>query len=422
MIFGVAVVLTTLGFMMPAEGQYDTPILHQPESGTIITGDSVVLRWYFVDYTRFYQVQIAYDPACTQVILNMPGISSGVNEYEYTGLPQDGTLLYWRVKATYNSSGQPNSRDSNWSEVWAFYSGDPDPTPEPHPADTNADWRLVMDEMVPYIGGWQQGDNPIDYAIRGASIWQSGEYYDYDPHQQCPLCWVLAGKDGIVPASVGDHAVSRVISEGKVTLDIAPAANARVWGVEEHVPEGLAPEAVSGPNNAWNAANRKLSWWGTGDDEATASYTLSGAPGTYPLDGAASVDGMSAAIVGDTAVILHAPDGEYGADDDDAPVSDADEEVADDDDDSPEDGGTGVETDTGDENRDEGEASDAPTRDDGTSETTDNAVTGEVDNETTTESEGCSLLAGKNALKDRLSQWLLLAFACMALFAYEHKR
>ncbi len=65
-------------------------------------------------------------------------------------------------------------------------------TPLFHPADMNADWRLVMNETIAYLAGWQQGGNPIDYAIRAAYLWQNGEYYIFeDDGGGAPLCWAL---------------------------------------------------------------------------------------------------------------------------------------------------------------------------------------------------------------------------------------
>ena len=61
----------------------------------------------------------------------------------------------------------------------------------PHPADLNQDFRIVLSEAIAYLAGWQQGSNPIAYAIRAAYIWQNGEYYLYDALQTPPLCWSL---------------------------------------------------------------------------------------------------------------------------------------------------------------------------------------------------------------------------------------
>lgn len=60
-----------------------------------------------------------------------------------------------------------------------------------HPADLNADWRLTLGETIAYLAGWQQGSNPIGYAIRAAFLWQNGERYLYNAEETPPLCWEL---------------------------------------------------------------------------------------------------------------------------------------------------------------------------------------------------------------------------------------
>ena len=61
----------------------------------------------------------------------------------------------------------------------------------PHPGDTNTDYRMVLSEAIAYLAGWQQGNNPIAYAIRAAYLWQNGENYRYDGTASPPLCWTL---------------------------------------------------------------------------------------------------------------------------------------------------------------------------------------------------------------------------------------
>ncbi len=69
-------------------------------------------------------------------------------------------------------------------------------TPLYHPADGNENWQLVMSESIAYLAGWQQGANPMAYAIRAAYLWQNGEQYHYDAAQDPPLCWVLGPAEG----------------------------------------------------------------------------------------------------------------------------------------------------------------------------------------------------------------------------------
>lgn len=66
------------------------------------------------------------------------------------------------------------------------------PLPVPHDADSNEDFRIELSEAINYLAGWQQGGNPMAYAIRAAYIWQKGELYRYDAEQAPPMCWVLA--------------------------------------------------------------------------------------------------------------------------------------------------------------------------------------------------------------------------------------
>ncbi len=62
---------------------------------------------------------------------------------------------------------------------------------ELHPADLNGDWRIKINEAIAYLAGWQQGGNPIAYAIRAAYLWQNGESYTYDMNEDPPMCWIL---------------------------------------------------------------------------------------------------------------------------------------------------------------------------------------------------------------------------------------
>ncbi len=66
------------------------------------------------------------------------------------------------------------------------------PPAPPHPADLDTNFRVAMSEAIAYLAGWQQGDNPMAYAIRAAYLWQNGEAYINDRVNDPPLCWLLA--------------------------------------------------------------------------------------------------------------------------------------------------------------------------------------------------------------------------------------
>ncbi|HQM99494.1 MAG TPA: hypothetical protein PLL36_00370 [Candidatus Hydrogenedentes bacterium] len=50
---------------------------------------------------------------------------------------------------------------------------------------------MTISEAIGYLAGWQQGSNPIAYAIRAAYLWQNGENYIYLPEEEPPVCWEL---------------------------------------------------------------------------------------------------------------------------------------------------------------------------------------------------------------------------------------
>ncbi|HOC70532.1 MAG TPA: formylglycine-generating enzyme family protein [Candidatus Hydrogenedentes bacterium] len=91
-----------------------------------------------------------------------------------------------------------------------------------HPADENEDWHLAMNEVIAYLAGWQQGANPMTYAIRAAYLWQEGEYYYYDGALAPPICWELIGPvegEGEVPME-GEGPTETILLPGNVPLEM----------------------------------------------------------------------------------------------------------------------------------------------------------------------------------------------------------
>jgi hypothetical protein len=66
-----------------------------------------------------------------------------------------------------------------------------------HPADTNNDWRLTINEVTAYGAAWKQGRTwqnppnpiPIDYMTRAGYLWKNGEVY-HDNGAAKPDGWV----------------------------------------------------------------------------------------------------------------------------------------------------------------------------------------------------------------------------------------
>ncbi|HOH29353.1 MAG TPA: SUMF1/EgtB/PvdO family nonheme iron enzyme [Candidatus Hydrogenedentes bacterium] len=74
---------------------------------------------------------------------------------------------------------------------------------ETHPADQDADWSIEMSEAIGYLSGWQQGDSPMDYAIRAVYLWQNGEYYSCHATLDPPMCWMLPECPELVDVPAG---------------------------------------------------------------------------------------------------------------------------------------------------------------------------------------------------------------------------
>ena len=89
--------------------------------------------------------------------------------------------------------------------------------PSYHPADGNENWHLSMSEAIAYLAGWQQGSNPMAYAIRAACLWQSGESYSHNAEETPPLCWTFP-----TPVDVEGEAldVDLMVFGQKIFLDV----------------------------------------------------------------------------------------------------------------------------------------------------------------------------------------------------------
>lgn len=110
------------------------------------------------------------------------------------GPPQEGEGELEEGEPTVEGEGESFSEGEGESlEGEVPQEGEADPNAR-HPADANGDFRFMMSEAISYIAGWQQGANPMSYAIRAAYLWQHGEYYFHDPLLEPPLCWVSSGQ------------------------------------------------------------------------------------------------------------------------------------------------------------------------------------------------------------------------------------
>jgi len=172
-----------------------------------------------------------------------------------------------------------------------------------HPADCNPpDWQVEMKEAIGYVTKWQEGEAPMNYAIRGIYLWQKGTpYYSVDNSKEKPACWLVNETRG------GNDAEGTIISEvsgSTVTLHVRPGNGVSSWGIEEHLPAGVEPVVINtNGNHYWNASTHILSWYATNGNSIDLSYALSGNDGTYVISGKYTFNGNDeVSIAGDRTV------------------------------------------------------------------------------------------------------------------------
>ena len=219
---------------------------------------------------------------------------------------------------------------------------------EAHPADSNADFQIVIEEVTAYGAAWKRGQVwplppnpiPIGYVTRAGYLWRVGEFYRRDNTQLCPSCWVSlsavplpvpapvvlpeapatrGGPWGEEPAEAGVVKIGAATREVPatytptgplaVTIAVTPGGDTQAWAVEEVVPAGWRVSAVS-HGGFWDEAAHTVRW-GPFFDVAvqTLRYTLTppaGTTGPHALRGTASFDGEDVPTAGRT-VIQPAP-------------------------------------------------------------------------------------------------------------------
>ncbi len=198
------------------------------------------------------------------------------------------------------------------------------------PADTDADFRIVISEVTAYGAAWKRGDTwpnppnpiPISYVTRVGCLWKNGECYGFDQSQDPPLCWVLqpcpsmaggagaqatgqgSGPGAATVNEAGIPSVVRSVDGATVSLEAAPSQSVSVYAVEEDLPARLTPYSIT-EGGSWDAANRKVKWGPFFDNAArTLSYSLSGVAEVYPLSGVGSYDGINVATIGSATIDL----------------------------------------------------------------------------------------------------------------------
>ncbi|HUS37097.1 MAG TPA: Ig-like domain-containing protein, partial [Verrucomicrobiae bacterium] len=185
-----------------------------------------------------------------------------------------------------------------------------------HPADTNSDFRITVNELTAYAALWKSGgDIPLSYVTRAGFIWRNGETYRCDASIEPPRCWiptqtpppepgVAAAATPTVTERVGSSETAPGVST-TIQLKIAPPAGTAAYAVEEKVPAGWSVGNVSN-EGTFDSASGVIRWGMFLDGTArTLSYTLTPPPvvsAIAKLDGRVSFDGAVQEVYGSSGV------------------------------------------------------------------------------------------------------------------------
>ena len=210
-----------------------------------------------------------------------------------------------------------------------------------HPADTNHDRRLVVDEVTAYAAAWKRGNTwptppnpiPIGYVTRAGALWKHGETYCCDPNQAPPMLWVnctpVTPPAQAASETTAGASATRTVAAGAgfftVTIKTSPAG-ASAYAIEEAPPAGpgwIVSEITD--DGHFDAAAGRVRWGPFHDgQDRTFTYRLTG-PDTSSLGvftGILSTDGTDRPVAGvQTTVPLPADlDRDWDVDLDDAQI------------------------------------------------------------------------------------------------------
>jgi len=192
-----------------------------------------------------------------------------------------------------------------------------------HPADTDGNWSIVLNELIAYAAAWKGGASwnsgpvpiPLSFVTRAAVIWKRGEVYEFNPAFGAPpMCWVpVNGPVSNLVASASSEECVRLGGDGlapgmsaNLRIDVVPSAGTSAYAVEERVPSGWVISNVSHEGKV-DAASGTIRW-GVFMDNAARSLTYTVTP---PADvaeigrmrGLVSFDGSIREIVGSERIV-----------------------------------------------------------------------------------------------------------------------
>jgi hypothetical protein len=199
-----------------------------------------------------------------------------------------------------------------------------------HPANTNYDWRIDINQMTAYAAAWKRGDIwptppnpiPVDYVTNAGLLWKTGEVYHYDSNNTPPLCWISGagdlarGERGLLmskSAEMENDTGSSVIRSFSpefytpaqplvVTISVTPDGSVVAWALEEIPPGGWTIGGIN-QGGVWDNVNKKVKW-GPFFDSTPRSLVYQATPpadetGQKAFSGQASFDGAGVSVEGE---------------------------------------------------------------------------------------------------------------------------
>ena len=213
-----------------------------------------------------------------------------------------------------------------------------------HPADTNCDWSININEVTGYGSAWKTPGSTIDinYLTRGGALWRSGETYHYVTGPTPPLCWqsntISASqkadgalsesnkKQRIGGAKMADSGLRNLavpvgtdLNPGiralpplyvpnvtsPVSIAVTPPSTTLAWATEEIPPTGWTVGNIT-QGGVWDSINHKIKWGPYFDNTArTLTYETTpplGESGAKTFAGTVSFDGSPILIGGQSLI------------------------------------------------------------------------------------------------------------------------
>ena len=227
------------------------PTLVTPANGATVNGTTVNFAWSVSSGATSYWIQISTNSSFTNLILDQNlGNYTGDNN---SGMPNDGSTLYWRVKAG-NSAGW-----SNYSSAWSFINGTA-AIPQAPTLVTPANGATVNGTTVNFA--WSVSSGATSYWIQISTnssftnliLDQNLGNYTGDnnsgmPNDGSTLYWrVKAGNS----AGWGSYSSAWSFINGKTTIPPTPALSSPSNGSKVNGTSiNLSWNASSGANDYW---------------------------------------------------------------------------------------------------------------------------------------------------------------------------